>query len=95
MTTANYLGHTIRWHEEKEEWVYMDGVPIKTVKRACTRCGRLPENGHDACIASLPGVRSACCGHGKGEGFIHFNDGRLIRGNFTVSFIRPTDGGSE
>jgi hypothetical protein len=27
------------------------------------------KNGHDPCIADLPGVYFACCGHGGGAGF--------------------------
>lgn len=33
--------------------------------RGCAECGLLPTpEGHDACIANLPGILSACCGHG-------------------------------
>src|SRR5262249_1254975 len=47
--------------------------------RPCAKCGghRTPE-GHDPCIANLPGVTSACCGHGLG-GYIAFEDRRVIR----------------
>jgi hypothetical protein len=69
----------------------------------CVRCGkeRTPE-GHDPCIANLPGVRNACCGHGIGPGYISFEDGRIISMEITeieypgpnyavtrVSFHRP------
>jgi hypothetical protein len=48
-------------------------------KRPCPRCGglRTPE-GHDPCIANLPGVTAACCGHGIGIGYILFEDHRAI-----------------
>ena len=89
MITANYHGHKVTWNDHKGRWEYPDGIDIKSEDRPCTRCGKEQSNKHDACIASLPGVRFACCGHGQGEGYIHFNDGRMIRGTFTVSFECP------
>lgn len=46
----------------------------------CNNCRqrRTPE-GHDPCIANLPGVLFACCGHGNEEGYIKFEDGRCLR----------------
>lgn len=35
-------------------------------------------SGHDPCIANLPGVAYACCGHGAEPGYIHFYNGRVI-----------------
>jgi hypothetical protein len=42
-----------------------------TTKRPCAVCHRLrtPE-GHDPCVASLPGVINACRGHGVCPGYI-------------------------
>jgi hypothetical protein len=50
----------------------------------CDLCGRRPTaKGHDACIADLPGVDFACCGHRAGEtGYVKFSDGRVIDGQF-------------
>jgi len=53
------------------EWVYAD-TKMSTVKnRPCKRCG-VPStaNGHDACLGTVPGAFSACCGHGAEKGFI-------------------------
>ena len=46
----------------------------------CAACkqARTPE-GHDPCIANLPGVLFACCGHGNTDGYIKFEDGRCLR----------------
>lgn len=46
----------------------------------CAACKqfRTPE-GHDPCIANLPGVLFACCGHGNTDGYIKFEDGRCLR----------------
>jgi hypothetical protein len=49
--------------------------------RPCKKCGQhRTEKGHDACIADLPGVKFACCGHGFQDGYIQFEDGRTWRG---------------
>lgn len=53
--------------------------------RPCARCKHYPnENGDDYCIQNLGRVVNACCGHGKHEGYIMFEDGRTIRGYFKV-----------
>ncbi|MFA7287277.1 MAG: hypothetical protein WC055_00195 [Melioribacteraceae bacterium] len=54
--------------------------------RPCPKCGdKETIEGHDPCIRNLPGVRYACCGHGFEEGYILFENGIIIRGNFKVS----------
>jgi hypothetical protein len=51
----------------------------------CIRCKRkATEDGHDSCLANLPGVKYACCGHGIEEGYISFENGITIRGTFEV-----------
>lgn len=54
-------------------------------KLKCLRCRKtMTKEGHDPCIANLPGVKYACCGHGKTEGYILFKNGIVIRGKFKV-----------
>ena len=51
-------------------WVYKDTLEqvAHAVDRPCPRCKRTPTaDGHDACLGKLPGVSSACCGHGVTE----------------------------
>ena len=62
---ASIRGHSVVYHDR---WEYEDGTPID-VERACSHCKRMPVNGHDACLGELPGIMSACCGHGKESGF--------------------------
>lgn len=51
----------------------------------CVRCGEMPtKEGYDACLGSLPGVFAACCGHGVEEGYILFENGVKITGNFEI-----------
>lgn len=63
--TAHSLerGHRIEWRGDG--WRYADnGQPI-TGTRICVRCHRPPHSdGRDACMSFMPGVASACCGHG-------------------------------
>ena len=83
MITAHMLGH--RLIRKDRLWVYKDTEEVVDFKnpRPCSRCGKLPtEKGHDPCIANLPGVDNACCGHGVRQGYIQFSDGRIIRGMF-------------
>ena len=51
-----------------------------TVGKPCGKCGKLlPESGPDPCLGMLPGVRFACCGHGKERGYIMFANGLTVR----------------
>ena len=56
------------------QWVYVDtGLPCwgPADRRPCRRCNREPTpEGHDACLGTLRGVATACCGHGVHEGWI-------------------------
>ena len=51
------------------------------VEMVCGQCKRnyVPGYEDDPCIAQLPGVRFACCGHGKGKGYVFFENGIAIR----------------
>lgn len=82
--TAYRRGHKIIWREEEEDWVYADNKKsIEDNERPCVACGKMPtDEGHDPCIANLPGVENACCGHGVELGYISFEDGTTIRGDF-------------
>ena len=56
-----------------------------TLEGTCRSCGkRETSKGHDPCIADLPGVKHACCGHGKDNGYICFENGTVVRGIFSV-----------
>ena len=46
-------------------WRYADTLEIADDSRPCARCGRHPlPDGEDACLGHIPGLLSACCGHG-------------------------------
>lgn len=58
-------------------YLYEDGTSPNEAIRPCPKCNLCPtDKGHDACIADLPGVAFACCGHGVSGllGRIHSRD---------------------
>lgn len=59
----------------------------------CNACGALrpTAEGHDPCIANLPGVAHACCGHGSGHAYTVFNDGRVLSGHFDHVHVKLND----
>jgi len=65
MIVSQQRGHMIEFNHATKKWVYQDnGEPIQ-FERPCRKCGRYPtEEGYDACLGYIPGVDSACCGHG-------------------------------
>jgi hypothetical protein len=68
MVTSFQRGHKIIFKENV--WVYNDTLDPISVERPCKRCGRMPTSeGYDACLGYIPGVVSACCGHGKEDPF--------------------------
>jgi hypothetical protein len=61
---------------------------ISEKRLKCPRCkGVSTKEGHDPCLGSLPGVKYACCGHGVSEGYIVFDNGIKITGDFKVGRI--------
>lgn len=70
-----------------EEWHALNGATGYAPEDhwPCGKCGASgpTEAGHDPCIANLPGVVHACCGHGYGHAYAMFKDGTIIRGHFT------------
>lgn len=63
-----------------EKFYYEDGEEYTGKNyRPCPKCGKIPtQDGHDACLGTLPGVKYACCGHGV-SGYITFVNGVTIR----------------
>lgn len=79
-------GHGVYYNEELKATCYADSnMPVENNERPCVKCQRLATpKGHDACMANLPGVKYACCGHGDREqAYVMFENGMVIRG-FTI-----------
>ena len=61
----------------------LEKLPIQHPEKfKCSHCKLQSVNGHDPCISDLPGVRYACCGHGKEDAYIMLESGHIIRGKF-------------
>lgn len=80
MSATGYMrGHAVYYGEC---WRYRDTGEATRRDRPCAHCrlDATPE-GHDGCLGALPGVRNACCGHGRrSEAYVEFDSGVLIRG---------------
>ena len=81
----HYRGHQIWFDDSTEVWRYTDdNSPVQGnwENRPCGKCGEMfTTDGHDPCIANLPGVMNACCGHGnENEAYIQFDGGETIHG---------------
>ena len=79
-------GSKIKWDKSEKIFKYIDGVKVtKETIKPCPICGEHQTNGCDPCLGVLPGVESACCGHGVKKGYIIFSDGTKIKGEFSIT----------
>ena len=83
--TAYVRGHAVSFDEDSRTWLYDDDLsPVdmsgSVIDRPCAKCRVKPtQEGHDPCIANLPDVEYACCGHGVQEGYVKMLDGEVVR----------------
>jgi len=83
-------GNKIEWNGK--EYIYSD-TKEPTIKgffnRKCGKCGKARTNqGHDACLGTLPGVMNACCGHGdKEDAYVQFLDNFVISGKEAIIIL--------
>jgi hypothetical protein len=82
VSATRLLGHAVEYLAATDSWRFADTgekVTDEAIRaRRCTACGERPTpDGHDPCIANLPGVRNACCGHGElWRAYVQFDDER-------------------
>ena len=88
---SRHFGYEIYCAEPDDEFTYDNWRFVDTNEsiykhnRKCPKCQQNEtEHGDDPCIQNLPGVRYGCCSHGKGQGYIMFENGTIIRGKFKV-----------
>lgn len=79
-----HRGHQMFLSELGRDWLYVDtGSKVSNdPKRTCGHCGLddTPE-GHDGCLGDLPGMRNACCGHGREQdAYLVTDDGIRLDG---------------
>ena len=71
------------------EWRYCDDDGLVHDLRLCPRCLCLRVvNGQDPCIANLPNVRSACCGHGVTFPYVVLNDGTQLLDQAALDYFK-------
>lgn len=84
---SHHRGHPV--HYDGVRWVYTDTGEPSDIVRPCVRCGELPTpEGHDACLGELPGVSSACCGHGATPAILRLSWREWLMKNHIMS-IQP------
>ena len=98
--SMNWFGHPVYALDfESAElpypvWRYCDTRQLveDSPPRPCPKCKKLPTaEGHDPCIADLPGVANACCGHGVDKPHVQFESLDTL----LLTFSRQTnEGGS-
>lgn len=79
-TAGLVRGRATHWDDDLSAHVFAaTGQPVPAFggeEPACQFCGLTAEpNGPDPCLGEIPGVASACCGHGVHEGWIRFEHG--------------------
>ena len=76
-------------------WQYVDtGRPVADDRnRACGCCGgRNTTEGHDHCLGTLPGVISACCGHGvDSDAYVLLENGSRMGGTKALKWVERTN----
>lgn len=84
MTYSKSRGNDI-YFDDSGTWRYVEDNSIcysNLKDKSCGNCGKhSTEEGHDACLGALIGVKNACCGHGDVEEcYVQFLDEECIRG---------------
>ena len=77
-----------------EEWVFTDtGQFTVNSNRPCGYCHKYKTiEGHDACLGTLPGVKNACCGHGKiTDAYVQKLNDEIIQGYDAITWILDRD----
>lgn len=90
-------GWPVHWDEALGEQVFSDtGEPTEKTwaLRPCGVCGLQGNSNYgdpDPCLGQLPGVTSACCGHGDRErAHVRFQGGVVLRGFVVDQQAQPT-----
>ena len=93
MLRTYFRGHAAYYEPLTGFWRYCDTGEVvagaetaklnsrENMTRACPFCDRKPTpEGYDACIGFLPGVYSACCGHGVTPSYVVWENGVVTDG---------------
>ena len=86
MVNGYHRGYNI-YADNGQPWRYTeDDKLVAKVEKPCFRCGHVhAKEAPDRCIGHLPGVLTACCGHGEPQkAYIKFKNGARIDGEHEV-----------
>lgn len=85
------MGHRVWYDGLRDTWLYEDtGEPVEGNIRRCNYCNEeRTKEGHDPCIANLPDVVFACCGHGEVDScYVAFSNGEKLRDQEAYNYLR-------
>ncbi|MGD9381430.1 MAG: hypothetical protein PVI03_03215 [Candidatus Thorarchaeota archaeon] len=96
MTQSGTIITSDSYEDIKEELVQKGCYHLREGQAfICPKCQSVVEGaGHpDPCLGKLPGVRFACCGHGKDYGYIVFENGTVVisKTGFDVEYWRTDE----
>lgn len=90
MGKSKLRGHEIEVYHG--EWIYsVYRIPTLNYPDIfCGHCGKdKTDEGHDACLGTLPLISNACCGHGMiSDTYIQFFNFLCFRGRFAKIVIK-------
>ena len=70
MKQPHRRGHPVTFDPDSKVWKWADTGEAASAERPCVKCNLTAEpGGPDPCLGWLPGVTSACCGHGVADGY--------------------------
>lgn len=76
-------GNKVYFDRKLKFWRYVNDGGDAFIPRACPSCHLFQhDDGRDACMPYMTGVKASCCGHGIKMGFIEFTDGTRVEGKF-------------
>src|SRR5262245_22137717 len=100
MATSNKRRRYDRWlasalatpkggrHKDLGRYVSQDEGRAGWITERCERCGRPPtRKEHDPCLANLPGVVNACCGHGLTFAYATLSNGFCLTGHALMVYL--------
>jgi hypothetical protein len=84
-----YIGRSTKKYPFDNYRFLDSGASIYEEERPCPKCRQYRTvKGHDPCIANLPGVNGACCGHGDDDrAYVQRKNGETLRGREALDWI--------
>jgi protein gp37 len=88
LTTPVGSKHKDLGRHRKNRKVYAELPERSAGSKRCWRCGEYPTaKGHDPCLANLPSVIDACCGHGVERAYLVLANGFCLTGRWLKNYL--------